>query len=149
MGTITAHLRRFRRGYNDETVGAILEARAHARGEIELEEGYIPPRIVLREGIPSDGHWKVRQTQGFETDIRRLIGSGADLYELEDVVNILANGGILPRRYRDRQLGGDRRETRKCRIGPDMILTYSIDGERLTLMEVRMKTRSGLFRSET
>ena len=149
MSPVTTHLRRFRRRYNDETIEAILEARAHAREDIELEEGYIPSRIVLREGIPRDGRWKVHQTQGFETDIRRLIGSGADLDELEDVVNILANEGILPRRYRDRQLRGDRRGTRECRIGPDMILTYSIDGEGLTLMEVRMKTPSGLFRSET
>ena len=128
MGPITAHLRRFHRRYNYETVEAIHEAQAHARGEIELEEGY----------IPSGGHLlKIHRTPEYESELKHMIGNGADLDELGAVLNILANGGTLPRRYRDRQLRGGHRGACECRINPDMILTYSIDGEGLTLIGIR------------
>lgn len=48
-----------------------------------------------------------------------MIRRGLDLTELEDVVTILASGGMFPKRCRDHRLRGNFRGTRECHIRPD------------------------------
>ena len=121
------HIRRFRRRCNEDTVQAIREAQAHTRGEIELEEGYIPP----------GGHLlKVDRTPGFERDLERMVREEMDIGELEMAVDILANGGVLPRQYRDHPMRGHRRGTCRCRIGPDLTLVYMMENGGLTLLGI-------------
>ena len=118
---------RFRRRCNKDTVQAIREAQAHARGEIELEEGYIPPRGHLLKGD---------RTPEFEKDLKNMVREGMDIGELERAVDLLANGGILPRQYRDLPMRGHRSGTRRCQIGPDLTLFYLMENGRLTLLGI-------------
>ncbi len=118
---------RFRRRCNEDTVQAIREAQAHAKGEIELDEGYVPPGEHLL---------KVDRTPGFERDLERMVREGMDVGELESAVDILANKGIPPRQYRNRPMRGHRRGTRRCQIGPDLTLFYLIENGGLTLLGI-------------
>ena len=69
-----------------------------------------------------------------------------DLDKLFDVVNVLADGGILDARYRDHDLSGDYKGTRECYIEPDWLLVYEIQDEVLVLMLYRLGTHSELFK---
>lgn len=145
MSSIIEFFNRFRRRYNTDTEEAIREVQAHIRGEIELEEGYVPPRIVLKNEVPEGSIWKIYQTSQFKSDLERLIRRGMDLSELDNVINILASGGILPKKYRDHPLKGDRKGTRECHIRPDWILVYSINKQEFILWEIRTGTHSDIF----
>ncbi len=140
-------LRRVRDGrcYNEETVEAIREAQAHARGEIELEAGYVPPQFSLLNKKPCNTVYEVVQTSRFRSDLDKMVARGADIRELDAVVEILANGGILPKRYRDHKLRGAFEGQREFHIRPDWLLVYSRDENALVLCEIRTGTHSDLF----
>lgn len=131
--------------FNDETVEALNECLAAERGEIELEEGYYPPCVTLKNEKSAETLYRIEQSSRFRSDLDRMLSRGADIIELERVVTILANGGLLPRSYRDHKLNGEYRGCRGCHIRPDWILIYSRDDKRLILREIRIGTHSDLF----
>lgn len=145
MTSIRDFFQRFRRKYNAETIEAIREAQAHSRGEIELEPGYVPPGFSLKNASPKNKKYTVVQSSKFRSDLDRMIRRGADISELDAVVEILINGGNLPRRNKDHKLRGNYAGARECHINPDWLLIYSIDNEKVTLYELRTGTHSDLF----
>ncbi len=64
---------------------------------------------------------------------------------LEQVVDFLAKGEILPEKYKDHALSGDYLGFRECHITPDWLLVYAIKNETLVLTLSRTGTHSDLF----
>ena len=90
--------------------------------------------------------YEVKFTNQFKKDLKLAKKQNKDLDKLFDVVNVLADGGILDARYRDHDLSGDYKGTRECYIEPDWLLVYEIQDEVLVLMLYRLGTHSELFK---
>ena len=64
---------------------------------------------------------------------------------LDDVVLKLANGEVLPAKYNDHPLKGDKRAYRDCHIKGDWVLIYKIDKEVLHLILAQTGTHSDIL----
>ena len=90
--------------------------------------------------------YEVKFTNQFKKDIKLAKKQNKDLNKLFDVVNILAEGGILEAKYRDHDLYGKYKGTRECHVEPDWLLVYEIQNDILVLMLYRLGTHSELFK---
>ncbi len=90
--------------------------------------------------------YEVKFTTQFKKDLKLAKKQGKELDKLFDVVNILADGGVLDARFRDHELSGNYKGTRECHIEPDWLLIYEIRNEVLVLMLYRLGTHSDLFK---
>ena len=90
--------------------------------------------------------YEVKFTNQFKKDIKLAKKQNKDLNQLFDVVNILAEGGILEAKYRDHDLSGEYKGTRECHIEPDWLLVYEIQNDILVLILYRLGTHSELFK---
>ena len=89
--------------------------------------------------------YEVKFTNQFRKDIKLAKKQNKDLNKLFDVVNILAEGGILEAKYRDHDLSGKYKGTRECHIEPDWLLVYQIVNDTLILKLIRTGIYSDLF----
>lgn len=89
--------------------------------------------------------YKIRPTVKFQKDLKRIQKRGYNISLLTDVLNILANGEKLPRKYKDHNLIGNYKNCRECHITPDWLLIYEISNEELILYLTRTGTHSDLF----
>ena len=64
---------------------------------------------------------------------------------LDKVVSIIAEGKVLPEKYRDHPLTGNYEDCRECHITPDWLLVYEIEDDELILYLTRTGTHSDLF----
>lgn len=90
--------------------------------------------------------YEVKFTNQFKKDFKLAKKQNKDLNKLFDVVNILAEGGILEAKYRDNDLSGKYKGTRECHIEPDWLLVYEIQNDVLVLILYRLGTHSELFK---
>lgn len=90
--------------------------------------------------------YEVKFTNQFKKDIKLAKKQNKDLNKLFDVVNILAEGGILEAKYRDHDLSDKYKGTRECHIEPDWLLVYEIQNDVLVLILYRLGTHSELFK---
>ena len=90
--------------------------------------------------------YEVKFTNQFRKDIKLAKKQNKDLNKLFDVVNILAEGGILEAKYRDHDLSGEYKGTRECHVEPDWLLVYEIQNDVLVLILYRLGTHSELFK---
>lgn len=90
--------------------------------------------------------YEVKFTNLFKKDLKLAKKQNKDLNKLFDVVNILAEGGILEAKYRDQDLSGKYKGTRECHIEPDWLLVYEIQNDVLVLILYRLGTHSELFK---
>jgi len=79
----------------------------------------------------------------FRRDVKLAERRGKDLSKLRELILLLAEGHLLPPRYKDHPLAGDWKHFRDCHIEPDWLLIYKIEGDDLYL--VRTGTHSDLF----
>ena len=85
-------------------------------------------------------------TNQFKKDLKLAKKQNKNLDKLFEVIDILANGGMLEAKYRDHDLTGNYKGTRECHIEPDRLLIYEIRGEVLLLMLYRLGSHSELFK---
>ena len=90
--------------------------------------------------------YEVKFTKQFKKDFKLAKKQNKDLNKLFDVVNILAEGGILEAKYRDHYLSGKYKGTRECHIEPDWLLVYEIQNDVLVLILYRLGTHSELLK---
>ena len=81
----------------------------------------------------------------FKKDFKRIIKRGYNIRLLEDVIEILASGQLLPEKYKDHNLTGNYYDCRECHITPDWLLIYKINNNELILYLTRTGTHSDLF----
>ena len=89
--------------------------------------------------------YKIRPTNRFQKDLKRIQKRGYDLSLLTRVLKLLAAGEPLPEKNRDHALTGDFRGCRECHIAPDWLLIYEVEEENLILYLTRTGTHSDLF----
>lgn len=89
--------------------------------------------------------YKIRPTNRFQKDLKRIQKRGYDLSLLTRVLKLLAAGEPLPEKNRDHPLTGDFRGCRECHITPDWLLIYEVEEETLILYLTRTGTHSDLF----
>mgnify|MGYP001626045129 CR=1 FL=1 len=89
--------------------------------------------------------YKIRPTNRFQKDLKRIQKRGYDLSLLTRVLKLLAAGEPLPEKNRDHPLTGDFRGCRECHIAPDWLLIYEVEEETLILYLTRTGTHSDLF----
>ncbi|MBF0227944.1 MAG: type II toxin-antitoxin system YafQ family toxin [Desulfobacterales bacterium] len=87
---------------------------------------------------------KVRRTSQFKRDIKKLIRGGKDIEKLLDVIEMLAEGQVLPIKYKDHPLRGEYKSKRDCHIEPDWILIYEI--ENIEIILYRTGSHAELFK---
>ena len=88
---------------------------------------------------------KIVLSNRFKKDLKAAKKRGLNLNLLKTVVNTLACGEPLERKYRDHDLMGDYSGFRECHIQPDWILVYRIEQEELELFLFRTGSHSDLF----
>ncbi len=89
--------------------------------------------------------YKIVYTKKFEKDIKNLKRQNRDLTELFNVVNIIAKGETLDKKYRDHKLVGNFNDYRECHIENDFLLVYKIEKDKLILILYRAGTHSEIF----
>ena len=92
--------------------------------------------------------YAVKPTPQFRRDYRRAKQKGLDMGPLNAVISALAAGEALPAGSRDRPLGGELFGYRECRVQPDRLLVYRIDGDEPALHLIRTGTRGEVYHRE-
>ena len=90
--------------------------------------------------------YEIKFTNQFKKDIKLAKKQGKNIDKLFAVVEKLANGEILERKYRDHELTGNYKDCRECHIEPDWLLIYEIIDCTLVLMLYRAGSHSELFK---
>ena len=81
----------------------------------------------------------------FKKDIKLAVKRGKDLEKLSAVVEMLCEGGPLPKQYKDHPLAGTYSGFRDCHIEPDWVMIYRIENSQLQLVLARTGTHADLF----
>ena len=74
-----------------------------------------------------------------------LVKGGYNLKILEEVVDTLARGEELPKKYKNHPLKGNLKGYFDCHIQPDLVLIYKIEKDRLILLLVDLGTHADLY----
>ena len=83
------------------------------------------------------------ETSRFRKDLKREKRRGNDLEKLVDIVDLLAEFGALPSKFKPHMLTGDWKGIWDCHIEPDWLLLYEVSESEVTLY--RTGTHSDLF----
>ena len=87
----------------------------------------------------------IRYSARFKKDYKLVKKRGYNIGLLEEVLEILCSGQLLPQKYRDHVLTGNYDGQRECHINPDWLLIYKIENDKLLLSLTRTGTHSDLF----
>ncbi len=79
----------------------------------------------------------------FLKDLKRASRRGKDINKLDNIIELLQTGQLLPVKFRDHSLRGIWADFRECQIEPDWLLIYRIDQNNLYL--IRIGTHADLF----
>ena len=90
--------------------------------------------------------YEVKFTNQFKKDLKLAKKQHKNTDTLLEVIDILANGGVLEAKYQDHSLSGTYSGTRECHIEPDWLLVYEIKNDVLVLMLYRLGTHAELFK---
>jgi len=89
--------------------------------------------------------YKLGYTTSMKRSLKLMKKRGKNLNKLNDVLNILISGEILPEKYYDHPLFGKYSGCRECHIEPDWLLIYQIKENILLLIAVATGSHSDLF----
>jgi mRNA interferase YafQ len=89
--------------------------------------------------------YKILRTSQFKKDYKISKKRGKDIDLLLKVIEMLADGKVLPEKFKDHQLAGGYNGYRECHIQPDWLLIYKIKEDELILTLTRTGTHSDLF----
>lgn len=90
----------------------------------------------------------IKRTKSFAQSFKKLFYSGINKKNrdiIEFVIDTIASGQVLNKKYRDHQLSGDLKAYRECHILNDLLLIYKIDKNELVLVLVDIGSHSQLF----
>lgn len=87
----------------------------------------------------------IEMSTKFKKDYQLAKKRGYDIRLLKEVIELLAEGKVLPEKYFDHALSGNYAGCRECHILPDWLLVYRIEKELLILALTRTGTYSDLF----
>ena len=79
----------------------------------------------------------------FKQDIERMKKRVKQLKKLQEIILILLNQQVLPRKYLDHFLRGQYNDYRECHIEPDWLVIYLLNNKTITF--IRTGTHADLF----
>lgn len=93
--------------------------------------------------------YTIQRTKVFDRSLWRLRRSGkikqATFDNLNNVINLLANGENLEIKFRDHALRGEYEGMRECHIQSDLLLVYKIESGSIFLVLVNVGSHSQIF----
>ena len=72
---------------------------------------------------------QVKHTKRFRRDYAKMKRSGRKIEKLENLMDMLIDGKVLPAKYKDHALQGEWKPIRDCHIEGDWILLYEIGAD--------------------
>ncbi len=93
----------------------------------------------------SEHKYGIVPTSMFKKDLKRIKKRGYNLDLLDEVIETLAKGQPLDKKYNDHSLVGDYKGCNECHITPDWLLIYEISENEIILYLTRTGTHSDLF----
>lgn len=88
---------------------------------------------------------KIRYEKSFKKDYKKILKRGYKQESFEEVLGILVNQKVLPKKHKDHPLLGNWSGFRECHIASDWLLIYRINDDELELCLTRTGTHSDLF----
>lgn len=89
--------------------------------------------------------YSIDTTEQFEKSFRRCIRNEKNPDDLWEVVEMLAENGILPEEFKPHQLKGRLANYWECHIEDDWLLVWKQDNKRLTLLLTDTGSHNYLF----
>ena len=89
--------------------------------------------------------YTVKYSSLFKKSFKKCIKRGFDANACREVINILANDGCLPQKYKPHKLKGNYMGFWECHIRPDWLLIWQQNDNELTLILTDTGTHSDLF----
>lgn len=91
--------------------------------------------------------YNIKRSNNFKKQYKKVLKKGKDVSKLEKVIEILASGEQLDKKYKDHNLNDNKyyRGCRECHIEPDWLLVYKIKNDELILYLVETGSHSDLF----
>lgn len=91
--------------------------------------------------------YDIRRTSQFKNDFKLMVKRGVDIKEFQNVLTLLANGEVIPEKYRDHPLQNSRnfKNCRELHIEPDWLLIYKYYNDNVILYLIRTGSHSDLF----
>jgi mRNA interferase YafQ len=89
--------------------------------------------------------YTVKYTSQFKKDFKLAIKRGRKIELLEEVIETLAMGEVLPEKNKDHMLTGNWSGHRECHVLPDWLLIYRIEDEALILTLTHTGSHADLF----
>ncbi len=91
--------------------------------------------------------YDIRRTSQFKADFKLMLKRGANIIEFQNVLTLLANGEVIPDKYRDHPLQNSRdfKNCRELHIEPDWLLVYKYSNDYVILYLIRTGSHSDLF----
>ena len=90
--------------------------------------------------------YEVKPTSKFKKDVKLAAKQNKNLDEMFNVIDRLAKGEKLDKKYKDHGLEGNYKGCRECHIEPDWLLIYEYIEDVLVLVLNRVGSHSELFR---
>ncbi len=91
--------------------------------------------------------YRIHATKSYRKALKRLRKNKNFVEQrLDEVIDILAVGEVLPRGYLDHPLNGEYGNLRECHIQNDILLLYQVEKGVLVLSLVNLGTHSKLFK---
>lgn len=87
----------------------------------------------------------IRYQTAFKKDYKRIKKRGYQTDLLKTVIEELAEGKTLDKKYKDHPLSGNWDGFRECHITPDWLLIYRTDNDELILFLTRTGTHADLL----
>ena len=89
--------------------------------------------------------YQIDYSNRFNKDLKRCVKRGLNIKLIKDAIDLLAEKGSLPRKYRQHKLVNQKREIWECHIQPDWLMTWEQNDYQLTLLFLQTGTHSDLF----
>lgn len=89
----------------------------------------------------------IKRSNNFKRQYKKVLKQGKDISKMEKVIEILASGEQLDKKYKDHNLNDNKyyRGCRECHIESDWLLVYKIINDELILYLVETGSHSDLF----
>ena len=91
--------------------------------------------------------YNIKRSNNFKKQYKKILKQGKDISKMEKVIEILASGEQLDKKYKDHNLNDNKyyRGCRECHIESDWLLVYKIINDELILYLVETGSHSDLF----
>lgn len=89
--------------------------------------------------------YSLRYSKRFDKALKKCYKRGLNVEKLRQAINILAETGSLPQKYRPHKLSGTYQGTWECHIEPDWLLVWEQNDTELTLLMIDTGTHSDIF----